>query len=204
MPLINTWVSDVEKHDGEICNFFPYADNREYWVQCYLVVQPYNFHNRKDVQLVNVKLFSINTIDTFVVDLQNLYKLEFTDSQYLPLNKSIIPLQNELYSNNVKTSSSKIGQNVITAVKQFGFWEFNIVNEVLLQDADLHIIVEENGAAISGWKDGVEFKLAGYKAIKKAMNISQFDKGSFVTREMKDAMNISQHNKGSSATEEIV
>jgi hypothetical protein len=117
----------LKKHDRELVKFYPYSSNDTYYIECWMIIKPYNVNNQKFKTNCNIKLYSKNFIDTLTVDLEQLNKIEFINGESFYLSEyDIVPNYLEYYQN--KEQVSKIKNQVQKSVIRYGNFDFDILS----------------------------------------------------------------------------
>ena len=133
---ISELITLLQRHNAEKVLFYPYSTTTTYSVECYLIVEPFNYNNLEDVQNVNIKLFSTEIIDTLNIKLENPYKIEFLDGVKFYFNKIIaIPISTNILNITTK-QKAKIADAELININNYYNFEYNILkcDVIPLQD----------------------------------------------------------------------
>lgn len=87
------------------------------------------FNNLKDVFNCNIKLYSKNMIESLTVDLKNINRIVFSNSEIFYISEyDAVPVSNNLFKNIIKDTS--IDNKNIKNVFQFLDLEFNLLASI--------------------------------------------------------------------------
>lgn len=130
-------------HDGEKIKFYPYEFDDVYYIDCWFIAKQFNSLNADFNQDINIKLLSIDYLDSVIDTLSNLNKFEFLNGEIFYLsNAKVIPILNNQSEQTIKSATAKLSNAIVKNTYEYSDFEFNIL--------DLKDYPEKKGSAPMG------------------------------------------------------